>query len=125
MKKYEKRIEGSKISFWDLGAEVFWIDEKLLEDRKAVEVQLGGNLRADSVHEFKTEMDKFLAVGYGIVLELSEVTNLSAAYMREFVHIQQTAETKEGLFLELKNLSGEARRALFSHGIHALLAVQD
>lgn len=125
MKKYEKRIEGSKISFWDLGAEVFWIDERLLEDRKAVEVRLGGNLRADSVHEFKTEMEKFLAVGYGIVLELSEVTNLSIAYMHEFVHIQQTVEAKDGLFLELKNLSGEARKALFSRGIHALLAVQD
>lgn len=123
MKKYEKRIDGSKISFWDSGEEIFWMQERLLENRAAVEVGLGGNLRADSVHEFKTEIGKFLAVNYSVVMDLSEVNNLSVAYMHEFVHIQQAVEAKEGLFLELKNLSDEAERALRSHGIHALLTV--
>lgn len=124
MKKYEKKTEGNRISFWDAGQEVFWMKEQLIHDNTAVEVCLGGALRADSVHEFKTEMGKFLALSFSMELDLSEVTGISVVYMHEFVHLQQAIEKKSNVSLKLKNLSDPAAAAIHSHGIDALLHIQ-
>lgn len=123
MKKYEKKLNGDRIGFWDMGREVFSMEESLLQERQAVLVKLGGNLRADSVHEFKTEMGKFVTVGLSLVLDLSGVTGLSAAYMHEFVHLEQELERRTGLFLELQDPSDAAAEALIGSGIHALLNI--
>lgn len=87
-----RKVDENMISFLDGDTTVLWMKETLKD--QTVEIALGGEMRSETTHAFLDELLAMVSVDMHLELDFTEVTYISAAYMKALLTVELAIEKK-------------------------------